>query len=49
MGNSTSNNHHLRIYIETDKTFYNSGSVVRGAVFVEADEDFQFDALLLRI
>ena len=40
MGNSNPNDPKLRIFIETDKTFYNSGSIIRGVVFVDADNNF---------
>lgn len=49
MGNSEPLNSKLRVYIETEKPFYNSGSVINGAVFVEAYDNFQFDALYIRV
>lgn len=49
MGNSNPTDSKLRIFIETDKTFYNSGSTVKGVVFIDADDDFLFDALYIRI
>lgn len=49
MGNTNAENKNLRIYIETEKQFYNSGSSIEGVVFVEALENFKFDALYLRI
>lgn len=49
MGNSSSRDKNLIIYIETDKTFYNSGSNIDGVVFVEAITNFTFDALYIRV
>lgn len=49
MGNSNNTNSKLKTHIETEKLFYNSGSVIEGAVFVHAMDNFQFDALYIRI
>jgi hypothetical protein len=49
MGNTNAENKGLKIYIETEKQFYNCGSSIEGVVFVEANENFKFDALYLRI
>ena len=49
MGNTNYESKNLRIYIETEKQFYNSGSSIEGVVLVEARDNFRFDALYLRI
>jgi hypothetical protein len=49
MGNSSTRDTDLLIYIETEKSFYNSGSNIDGVVFVEAKRNFAFDALLVRV
>jgi hypothetical protein len=49
MGNTNPDSKALKIYIETEKQFYNSGSSIEGVVFIEAAENFRFDALYLRI
>lgn len=49
MGNTNPQNSKLKIFIETEKHFYNSGSSIEGVVFVEALENFKFDALYIRI
>jgi hypothetical protein len=49
MGNSEPKNSNLRIHLETDKPFYNSGSTIVGAIYVHANEQFYFDALLIRV
>lgn len=49
MGNSEPSNSKLNTYIETEKPFYNSGSFIQGTVFVEAKDNFQFDALFIRV
>ena len=49
MGNSSSRDSDLTIYIETEKQYYNSGSNIEGVVFVDAKTNFQFNALYLRI
>ncbi len=49
MGNTNAENKRLKIYIETEKQFYNCGSSIEGVVFVEAADNFKFDALYLRI
>jgi hypothetical protein len=49
MGNSSSRDSGLTIYIETYKEIYNSGSNIEGVVFVEAKKNYQFDALYLRV
>ena len=49
MGNSNSRDKNLKIHIETDKAFYNSGSTIEGVVFVQAGNNFSFDALYIRI
>jgi hypothetical protein len=49
MGNTNHSNSGLKIYIETEKEFYNSGSSIEGVVFIEADKDFNFNALYIRI
>ena len=49
MGNTEPESKELKIYIETEKPFYNSGSSIEGVVFVEALNNFKFDALFLRI
>ena len=40
MGNSEPKSSLLRIVIETEKQFFNSGSTIEGVVFVEADVNF---------
>lgn len=35
MGNSSPYSKNLKIHIETEKPFYNAGSSIEGAVFVE--------------
>ena len=37
------------MHIETEMEYYNSGSSIQGAVFIEALENFRFDALYIRI
>lgn len=49
MGNSSNRDKDLTIYIETEKSFYNSGSNIDGVVFVEAKKNFTFDALYIRV
>ena len=49
MGNSIPVNPKLNIHIETEKPFYNSGSNIEGVVFVDAKDDFDFDALYIRV
>lgn len=49
MGNSSTRDKDLLIYIETEKSFYNSGSNIDGVVFVEAKRNFSFDALYVRV
>ena len=49
MGNTNPDNKELKIYIETEKQFYNSGSSIEGVVFVESRDNYKFDALYLRI
>jgi hypothetical protein len=49
MGNSHPRNNKLKIYIETEKPFFNSGSTIEGVVFVECQQNFTFDALSIRI
>ena len=49
MGNSNPANPKLNLHIETEKPFYNSGSVVEGVVFVDAKDVFHFDALYIRV
>lgn len=50
MGNSEpEKDPRLSIFIETEKTFYNSGSIIQGVVFVNALQNFSFDALYIRI
>jgi hypothetical protein len=49
MGNSSNRDKDLTIYIETEKSFYNSGSNIDGVVFVEAKKNFAFDALYIRV
>lgn len=49
MGNSSTRDKDLLIYIETDKSFYNSGSNIDGVVFIEARRNFAFDALYIRV
>ena len=34
MGNTSPDNKEIKIYIETEKPFYNSGSSIEGVVFV---------------
>lgn len=48
MGNSEPSNSKLKVYVETDKIFYNSGDIIQGAIFIDADDNFDFHALLLR-
>jgi hypothetical protein len=36
MGNANPDSPQLKIHIETEKQFYNSGSSIEGVVFVEA-------------
>lgn len=49
MGNTNYQSRQLKIDIETEKQFYNSGSSIEGVVFVEAGQNFNFDALYIRI
>ena len=49
MGNSSTRDSDLTIYIETEKPYYNSGSFIEGVVFVEAKKHFAFDALYIRV
>lgn len=49
MGNSEPLNSKLKVYIETEKPFYNSGSILNSVVFVEANDYFDFDALYIRV
>jgi hypothetical protein len=49
MGNSSSRDKDLTIYIETAQNFYNSGSAIEGTVFVEAKRNFSFNALYIRV
>ena len=49
MGNTEPSNKKLKVYIDREHEFYNSGSVINGTVFVDALENFQFDALYIRI
>ena len=50
MGNTaTTNNAFCEMYIETEFPFYNSGSVVRGVVFLNTTQQLINQALYLRI
>lgn len=49
MGNTDPSSSKIRIHIDTDADFYNSGSTITGAVFVDVHSNFQFDALYIRI
>jgi hypothetical protein len=49
MGNTNPQNGKLKMHIETEKQFYNSGSSIEGVVFVEAGDNFKFDALYIRV
>lgn len=49
MGNTDPSNSKLKVFIDTDHDFYNSGSVINGTVFVDATDNFLFDALYIRI
>jgi hypothetical protein len=49
MGSANPVNKGLKIFIELEKAFYNCGSSIEGVVFVEAERDFHFNALYIRI
>ena len=49
MGNTENKNSKLKIYIETEKNYYNSGSIIKGVVFVDARDNFQYNALFIRV
>lgn len=49
MGNSDPSTGNIRIHIDTDSDFYNSGSTIEGAVFIDIHGNFHFDALYIRI
>lgn len=49
MGNTDPSNSKLKVHIDTENDFYNSGSVINGTVFVNALDNFQFDALYIRV